>query len=94
MKEQRLRNLRRNTELLILVELLQSPSSRLKDIADRLHITVQAVSQYIAEMKKADLLRDQDGNLRPTRKGMQITQEHFTGLKDQVDSINQNANLY
>jgi putative transcriptional regulator len=87
MKEQRLRNLKRNTELLILVELLQSPSLRLKDIAGRLHITVQAVSQYIAEMKKAGLLRDQDGNLRPTRKGMQITQEHFTGLKDQVDSI-------
>lgn len=87
MKEQRLRNLKRNTELLILVELLQSPSLRLKDIAGRLHITVQAVSQYIAEMKKADLLREQKGNLKPTRKGMQITQEHFTGLKDQVDSI-------
>jgi putative transcriptional regulator len=87
MEEQRLRDLKTNTEMLILVEILQSPSARLKDIAARLHITVQAVSQYIAEMKNDGLLREQSGTLRPTRKGMQIAQEHFTGLKDQVDSI-------
>ena len=87
MKEQKLRDLKRNTELLILIEILQAPSARLKDIADKLDVTVQAVSQYVTEMKKEGLLRDHGGNLRPTRKGMQITQEHFTGLKDQVDSI-------
>lgn len=87
MRDQKLRDLKRNTELLILIELLQAPTSRLKDIADKLDITVQAVSQYVREMKKEGLVRDQGGNLRPTRKGMQITQEHFTGLKDQVDTI-------
>lgn len=87
MKDQKLRDLKRNTELLILIEILQAPSSRLKEIADKLGITVQAVSQYVSEMKKEGLLREYAGNLRPTRKGMQLAQEHFTGLKDQVDSI-------
>src|SRR4030042_129896 len=87
MKEQKLRDLKRNTQLLILIELLQSPSVRLKDIADKLGITVQAVSQYVSEMKKEGLLGDKGDNIRPTRKGMQITQEHFTGLKNQVDTI-------
>lgn len=82
-----MRDLKRNTEMLILVEILLFPSARLKDIAARLHITVQAVSQYIAEMKNEGLLKEQSGTLRPTRKGMQIAQEHFTGLKDQVDTI-------
>ncbi len=87
MKEQRLRDLKKNTELLILIELIRSPSTRLKDIAEDLDITVQAVSQYIAEMKKEELLKEQDGKLRPTRRGMQIALEHFIGLKDQIDSI-------
>ena len=87
MKDQKLRDLKRNTELLIMIEILQAPSVRLKDIADKLDITVQAVSQYVSEMKKEGLVADKGADLRPTRKGMQITQEHFTGLKDQVDSI-------
>lgn len=87
MKEQKLRDLKQNTELLILVEVLQTPSARLKDIADKLDITVQAVSQYVSEMKREGLLREQAGSLRPTRKGMQLAQEHFTGVKSQVDSI-------
>ena len=87
MSEQKLRDLKRNTELLMLVEILQAPSARLKDVADKLGITVQAVSQYVSEMKRAGLLRDQAGTLRPTRKGMQLAQEHFTGVKSQVDTI-------
>jgi putative transcriptional regulator len=87
MTEQRLRDLKKNTELLMLVEILQSPSARFKEIADKLGITVQAVSQYISEMKREGLLREQAGTLRPTRKGMQMAQEHFTGVKGQVDTI-------
>jgi len=87
MRAQYLRDLRRNTELLILVEILRKPSARLREIATSVGITVQAVSQYLAEMRREGLLRDQGGNLRPTRKGMQIAQEHFTRLKEQVDTI-------
>lgn len=87
LRESSLRDLRRNTELLILVELLRSPSARLKDIGDSLGVTVQAVSQYTSAMRKEGLLREQKGLLRPTRKGMQILQEHFTRVKQEVDGI-------
>lgn len=87
MNEQRLRDLKRNTELLILVHILESPSPRLKDIADELGITVQAVSQYIATMRKEGLLREYSGKLRPTRKGMQLLQEHFGKLKEEIDAV-------
>lgn len=87
MKWKQLRDLKKNTELLILVEILESPAARLKDIADKLEITVQAVSQYLSAMKKEGLVREQGGLLRPTRKGMQLMQEHFTAMKVEVDSI-------
>jgi len=87
MKSHLLRDLRRNTQLLILVEILKSPSVRWKAIADKLDITVQAVSQYVSSMKKEAVLQEHDGILRPTRKGMQLLQEHFLGLKAEVDSV-------
>jgi len=87
MKDNRLRDLKRNTELLILVEILRSPKTKLKDIADELDITVQAVSQYVAAMRKEGLLSERSGGLRPTRRGMQILQEHFTKLKHDVDTV-------
>jgi predicted transcriptional regulator len=86
MNGQLLRDLKRNTEMLILVEMLKSPSVRMKEIAERLDITIQAVSQYISAMKSQGLLKERSGNLIPTRKGMQIAQEHFTSLKDFVDA--------
>ena len=86
MNGQPLRDLKRNTEILILIEVLKSPSIRMKELADRMRITVQAVSQYISAMKREGMLKKQGGSLRPTRKGMQIAQEHFTALKDQVDA--------
>ena len=82
-----LRDIKRNTEMLILAELLTRPSARLREIASSLGITVQAVSQYMAEMRREGLLSERDGSLRPTKKGMQIAQEHFIGLKEQVDSV-------
>ncbi|OGS41493.1 MAG: hypothetical protein A3K67_01420 [Euryarchaeota archaeon RBG_16_62_10] len=87
MSARRLRDLKRNTELLILVELLKNPSVRMKDLGDRLGITVQAVSQYLAAMRKEGLVRLHGEALRPTKRGMQIAQEHFTLIKDYVDSI-------
>lgn len=87
MNEQRLRDLKQNTEMLILAHVLESPSPRLKDIADQLGITVQAVSQYVAAMRKEGLLREYTGKLRPTRKGMQLLQEHFGKLKEEIDAV-------
>jgi predicted transcriptional regulator len=87
MNGRQLRDLKRNTELLILVEVLESPTARLKDIADKLEVTVQAVSQYMSAMRKEGLVREHRGTLRPTQKGMQLLQEHFTGIKGEVDTI-------
>ncbi|MGQ9588167.1 MAG: winged helix-turn-helix transcriptional regulator [Thermoplasmata archaeon] len=87
MNGQKLRDLKRNTELLILVEILKSPSVRMREISGRLDITVQAVSQYISAMKKEGLLRESGGGLRPTRKGMQIAQEHFSAMKEYLDTM-------
>ena len=87
MRGRPLRDLKRNTELLILIEVIDSPTVRLKDIADKLDITVQAVSQYFGAMKKEGLVKEQRGSIRPTRKGMQLLQEHFTTLKQDVDDV-------
>jgi putative transcriptional regulator len=86
MNVQPLRDLKRNTELLILIEMIEAPSAKLKDIAAKLGITVQAVSQYNAAMRKEGMVRERGGILVPTRKGMQMLQEHFTKVKQEVDS--------
>ena len=87
MNGKQLRDLRTNTELLLLTELMQSPSARLKDLSSKLGITVQAVSQYLAAMRKEGLVRESGGQIRPSRKGMQLLQEHFTSLRGEVDSV-------
>lgn len=87
MKDIPLRDLKRNTEMLIMVELVRTPSVRLKSLADRLGITVQAVSQYTNLMRKEGLLLERKGLLRPSKKGMQVLQEHFSRIKQDVDEI-------
>ncbi len=82
-----LRDMKKNTEMLILIRLLENPTIKLRDVSGDLGITVQAVSQYLSGMKRAGIVKEQKGRLRPTRKGMQIMQEHFSGLKGEVDSI-------
>ena len=82
-----LRDVRRNTELLILAEILLSPSAKQKDIAENLGITVQAVSQYLSSMRREGLIRERSGSTMPSRKGMQLAQEHFNSLKKEVDGI-------
>jgi predicted transcriptional regulator len=72
---------------------LESPSARLKDIAGRLGITVQAVSQYVGAMRKEGLVRESKSGIRPTRKGMQRLQEHFSRLKKEVDGVVQKLSL-
>lgn len=67
--------------------MVRSPSIRLKEIGDRLGITVQAVSQYIGAMRKEGLVRETRGVLKPTKKGMQMLQEHFTRIKQDLDGI-------
>ncbi len=81
-----LRDLRRNTEMLLLVELVESPTARSKDLAKKLSVTVQAVSQYLSAMRKEGLIRKSPTGHHATRQGMQLLQEHFTSLKADIDA--------
>ena len=83
----RLRDLKRNTELLILAEFLKDPSVRRRDIAERLGVTEQAVSQYISDLQKERLLTEVQDHLKPSRKGVQLLQERFVQLNDEIKAI-------
>jgi len=87
MKGYLLRDLKRNTELLILAEFLRNQSVKRKDIADRLGVTEQAVSQYVANLVDESLLTSGQDNPKPTKKGVQLLQERFFQLNDEIKGI-------
>lgn len=82
-----LRDLKRNTELLILAEFMHNPSTRRRDIAERLGITEQAISQYISELEDEGLLTTSQRHPKPTKRGMQLLQERFVRLNEEIESI-------
>jgi putative transcriptional regulator len=87
MTEYLLRDLKRNTELLILAEYLRNPSVKRKEIAERLGVTEQAVSQYISDLEKESLLTVSKGRTKPSRKGIQLLQERFFQLNEEIKGI-------
>jgi len=87
MKTYLLRDLKKNTELVILSELLRNPSIRRKELADRLGVTEQAVSQYFSSLEEQRLITSVRGSLKLTVKGRQMLQEGLYGLRDEVDGI-------
>lgn len=87
MKTYLLRDLKKNTEFVILSELLRNPSIRRKELADRLGVTEQAVSQYFSALEAERLIASARGNLRPTVKGRQMLQEGLYGLRDEIEDI-------
>lgn len=82
-----LRDMKRNTELLILAEFLKNPSVKRREIAEKLGITEQAISQYIADLERESLLATAQGNPKPTRKGVQLLQERFVQLNEEIKAI-------
>lgn len=82
-----LRDLKQNTELLILAEYIRNPSVKRKEIAERLDVTEQAVSQYISNLEKEQLLAESNGHAKPTRKGVQLLQEKFLQLNHEIENI-------
>jgi putative transcriptional regulator len=82
-----LRDLKRNTELLILAEYMRDPSVKRKDIAERLGVTEQAVSQYVNELESESLLAKSREHPKPTRKGIQLLQERFFQLNEEIKGI-------
>jgi len=82
-----LRDLKRNTELLILAELLSNPSVRRREIAESLGITEQAVSQYFSKLENERLIVPQKNGVKVSRRGIQMLQERLFGLKDEIQGI-------
>jgi putative transcriptional regulator len=81
-----LRDLRLSTELLILSEVIKNPHFKLKNMAGKLDITVQGVSEYLKRMKSEDLIQNIAGEYRVTKKGIELLHSNFTELKEFVDS--------
>jgi putative transcriptional regulator len=81
-----LRDLRLSTELLILLEVIKNPHSKLKAIANTLDITVQGVSDYLRRMKKEGKIQNIGGEWRVTKLGIEFLHSNFSELKEFVDS--------
>lgn len=93
MKGYLLRDLKRNTELLILAEFLRNLSVRRKEMAERLGVTEQAISQYVTYLEKERLITSNHGRSKPTRKGIQLLQERLFGLREEIENILRNVQV-
>jgi len=74
------------TRLLILAELEREPGATLSDIAQKLDVTVQAVSAYAKELVSDGLLAE-SGPHRVTPKGLQTLHEGVRQLRAAVDAV-------
>lgn len=80
-----LRDLRLSTKLLILIEVTTGSYSKLRQIADKLDITIQGVSEYMRIMHEEGLIQRINGEYRATKKGVQFLHENIRELKEFVD---------
>ncbi len=81
-----LRDVREVTKLLILLEITRSRHTRLRPLADKLDLTVQAVSEYVKGMRREGLIHRVGGVYRATKKGVELLHARFSQLKEFVDS--------
>lgn len=80
-----LRDRRKLTGLLVLRELAFAHGASLRAVADRLGITVQAVSVHAQRLAEDGLLEKSDGGYGLTAKGTQALHEGFGDLKRTID---------
>ena len=81
-----LRDLRAFTKLLILLELKSQPRIKLHEIASRLDVTIQAVSEYIKLMIKENLISKLKGEYKLTIEGVEFLHKNISELKEFLDS--------
>lgn len=74
------------TRLLILAELEREPGATLSDIAEKLDVTVQAVSAYAKQLEADGLLFD-SGPHRVSPKGLQTLHEGVRQLRSAIDAV-------
>jgi len=80
-----LRDLRAFTKLLILLELKSQPRIKMQEIADRLDVTIQAVSEYIKLMINDNLILKTNGEYRLTQIGVEFLHNNISELKEFLD---------
>lgn len=81
-----LRDLRAFTKLLILLELKSQPRIKMHEIAKRLDVTIQAVSEYIKLMIKENLVLKINGEYKLTHEGVEFLHKNFSELKEFLDT--------
>ena len=72
------------TELLFLYECTTAPPTRLRPIADRLGVTVQAVSHAYRGLARRGLVESRDGRYRPTVTGVDWLHSRLGELQDDL----------
>jgi len=81
-----LRDLRESTRLLLLLELTRRRTTRLRELAEKLDVTVAGVSEYVKGMQEEGLVQHVGGEYRATKKGVEFLQERFRALRSFVES--------
>jgi len=81
-----LRDVREGTRLLILLEVTRRRHSRLKGLAEKLDLTVAAISEYVKGMEQEGLIQHVGGEYRATQRGVEFLQERFRTLRTFVES--------
>jgi putative transcriptional regulator len=72
------------TELLFLFECTTAPPTRLRPIADRLGVTVQAASHAYRTLARRGLVESRDGRYRPTVAGVDWLHSRLGDLQDDL----------
>jgi predicted transcriptional regulator len=72
------------TELLFLYECATLEPTQLRPVAERIGVTVQAVSHSFRQLRGRDLVEVRDGRYRPTVKGVAWLHESLSRLGDDV----------
>lgn len=73
------------SDLLLLYECLTEESTDLRSIADRLGVTVQAVSHSFRQLARRGLAERRNGRYRPTVAGIQWLHAVFDSVRDDLD---------
>lgn len=75
------------TRLLVLAELEKDPGATLSEVAQRLDVTVQAVSTYAKSLVADGLLAGTNAGHRVTPRGLQSLHEGVRRLRSAVDAV-------
>jgi len=81
-----LRDLRLITELLILLDVINNPHVKLKNIAEKLDITVQGASEYLRRMRKEGFIQNIGGEYKATKKGIEFLHTNFSEERNRISS--------